>query len=365
MMTPEQERALLTATVAGLDDDLRAAFAALMGMIQAGTPPRDAVDVVMQQFSGEMAETMSVAMTAILEQAVGTAAILEMQVSQVRLSVRLYAEAQATGEVVHGIVQSHVSGFVDARRLALELFEGYGFRLPGTEPLQMNPGNDLLPRYLREALLPDDKLRSGFAKAFADIQVDNLTTPALNAAYKLLLAAIDDLEAGRGEVVLEKKIEMAWFERMRYFAERIARTELHRAYAEREALLLLDDDDVEFVQIRRAPGKQLPCICSLITGRDLYGLGPGVYPKREAPVPTYHPFCQCIMSPRLDLTGRKAKPRDAGGDAYFLLSLAPRIAARVMGSKAKRAKVLAGASAETVANAGRDPQYWIKTAGEL
>lgn len=290
-MTPEQERALLAATVAGLDDALREALAEVIERIQGGEAPRDAVQAVVGAFAGEMAETMATAMSGLLAASVGAESVLALEVGAVSLSRRMYAEAGTTGEAVQGAVQRHVNGFQDSRRLALELFEGYGFRDPEAEPLKLDPSNPQLPKYLREALLTDDKVLAGMKRAFAGLQVDNLTTPGLRAAYQQALEALDAIEAGAGQALLDKRIEVAFYERMRYFAERIARTELHRSYSEREALLLMADADVEFVQIRRAPGRGAPCICVLFTGRDLYGMGPGVYPKALAPRPPFHPFC--------------------------------------------------------------------------
>ncbi len=364
-MTPEQERALLAATVAGLDDALREAYAEIVEQILAGVAPRDAVQAVMDGFRGEMAQTMATALSAILGESVGTAAVLALEVGAVRLSSRLYAETTAAGQAVQGVVERHTRGFLDARRLALELFEGYTFRPPGAEPLQFNTGNPRLPKYMREALMPDGAVREGMRRAFAGMQVDGLSTPGLRAAYQGVLDALDALKAGAGTALLDKRIEVAFYERMRYFSARIARTELHRAYAEREALLLMADPDVEFVQVRRAPGRGAPCICSLFTGRDLYALGPGVYPKAMAPRPPFHPYCMCVTSPRLDLTGRKAQERDAGGDAYFLNRLDPSISGRVMGSLGKRDAVLRGQTPEQVVNAGRDPLYWVTTLGQV
>jgi hypothetical protein len=364
-VTPEQERALLNATIAGLDDALREAFAEVVGQIQAGVAPREAVRVAMDGFRGEMAQTMATALSGILGEAVGAAAVQQLEVGAVLLSSRVYAEALAVSEVVQGVVQRHVRGFQDARALALELFEGYGFRAPGAEPLQISPRNQKLPKYLREVLLNDDSTLAAMKRALAGLQVDNLATPALRAAYQQALDAIQAAEAGVGAALLEKRLEVAFFERVRYFAARIARTELHKAYAEREAQLLMDDADVEFLQVRRAPGRGGYCICTLFTGRDLYGLGPGVYPKAMAPRPPFHPHCMCVTSPRLDLTGRKAKERDPEGDAYFLRRLDPSIAGRIMGSQGKRDAVMRGVTPEAVVNSGRDPAYWVKTVGEV
>jgi hypothetical protein len=209
-------------------------------------------------------------------------------------------------------------------------------------------------------LLPDSGVQESLERAYARIQVKNLSTPALRAAYQQLLDEIDRIEAGKGDRLLTNRLDVAFFERMRYFATRIARTELHSRYAREEAERLMADADVEFVEIRRSPGRKDPCICQLIAGRDKYGLGPGVYPKARAPLPTYHPFCMCVMVPRLDLTGKIASEPDEGADAYFLRRLGESTAGRVMGSMAKRDMVLNGRSAESVVNASRDPMYHVK-----
>lgn len=359
-MTDAQEQALIAATAAGLEDELRKVYEAMLTQIRAGTAPRDAVDAAMASFTGEMAQTMATALSALIESSVGTSAVMAMEVGAVTLSKKLWVEGTAAGDVVEGIVKKHLGGFLDARRLALELFEGYGFREPGAEPLQFNPTNDNLPQYLRDALLTDDAVQSDIAKAFARIQVDGLSSPALKAAYSELLDAIDGIEAKGGDKLLAKRLETAFFERMRYFSTRIAQTELHRAYMQREAAILMLDSDVEFVQIRRTPPAET-CICSLYAGRDIYGLGPGVYPKRLTPVPPYHPFCRCRMVPRPGLTGKEASDPDEGADRYFLSRLNAPMAARVMGSRAKAEAVLAGQSADAVYNARIVPQYKVKT----
>lgn len=365
-MTPEQEEAAIVAALTLIEADLRAAQERVIAAIIAGDDPRQAVIAATEAFAEPMASAMQAALFKILGDAVGSASDVPIVVGRIALSTKLYAEAQATGDVVRGIVQRQAAGFQDARALALELFEGYTFRAPDAESLILSPSNPRLPKYLREALLSDEGLQGGLARAFARIQASGLSTPALRAAYSELLEAIDLLEAGAGQKVIAKKLEVAFFERMRYFASRIARTELHRAFAEREALLLMQDVDVEFVQVRRAPGRQLPCICVLLTGRDQYGLGPGVYPKERAPVPPFHPHCMCVMSPRLDLTGRTASDMDEGADAYFLRRLGVGTAGRIVGSQDKLFEVLNGRrTAEEVQNASRDPLYRLKTAGQV
>lgn len=361
-LTPEEEAALVAATAAAIEAAAREAQQELVALIAEGMAPRDAVRTVAEPFQGEMAAAMAAALSRILGESIGEAAVLAIQVGTVRLSTRLYAEAVAAE--VQQIVQEHARGMQDARALALQMFEGYAFRRPDEEPLRFNPREPRLPRYLRD-LVRDGEMATEFDRAFARMQVDGLTTQALRAAYSQLLDALDGIAAGKGTEVLQRRLDVAFFERMRYFATRIARTELHRAYAEREARLIMEDTDVEFVQIRRGSGSRVPCICALMAGRDRFGLGPGVYPKAVAPLPPYHPFCQCVVSPRLDLTGRPTPEERDGADVSFLERIGQPLAARVMGSQARRDRVLRGDSADAVANSTRDPAHRIRTVGEV
>ena len=365
-MTFDEEQRLIDGVVDDIDAALAAASAELLRLILAGAEPRSAVQEVLATFPQDTQASAEAALSKILKGAVGTASDVPLVVGEIALSAKLYAEAQATADVVRGIVQRHTAGLQDARALALELYEGYQFRPPAAEPLALAPTNERLPKYLREALLTDGSVRAQLERGFARLQVDGLKTPALRAAYAELLDAIDKVEAGAARALLERKLDVAFFERMRYFATRIARTELHRAYAQREAWLLMQDADVEFVQVRRAPGRQAPCICVLMTGRDAYGLGPGVYPKADAPLPPFHPHCMCVVAPRLDLTGTPEPERDDEADVYLLQRVGQGTAGRIVGSQAKAERVVRGeATAEEIVNASRNPAYRIERVGEV
>lgn len=364
-MTPTQERALLEATAKGLDDDIRQAFERLMQLIRDGVAPRDAVQQVMQSFSKDYAQLLSEALSGVLAMSIGAEAAMALQVGTVQLSAKLYAQSQTVSQVVQGVAERHLRGFADARSLALELFEGYAFRPPDAEPLQFKPSNPKLPKYLREALLSDAGMQGEMTRAFARLQADNLKTEALRAAYRQALAALDDMQAGKGDALLEKRLQTAFYERMRYFANRIAQTEIHRAYMKREAAIIMDDAEIEYVQIRRRPNAESVCMCSLYAGRDKYGLGKGVYPKRTAPVPPFHPFCLCGISPRLDLTGRKERPSDPEADRYFLRSVGQSMAQRIAGSEDKLSRVLRSGDATEVYNAGIPAAYQVKALAQV
>lgn len=96
---------------------------------------------------------------------------------------------------------------------------------------------------------------------------------------------------------------------------------------------------------------------------NLFGLGPGCYPKARTPRPPYHLFCWCRVRSRPDLetVGAREVP---GGEAAYLSSLSPDEAGRVMGSKERAARVMDGARVDDVTNAGKDAAYRLARVGD-
>lgn len=330
------------------------AYDDLVIKIRAGVPAQQAVQEVTDAFNKEYAAILAAGMTDIkaLQEVID-----QLDIGTITLSERLYANAQTTSRIVEGVVSDHRKGLQDARALALQLYEGYGFN--PTEPLNINPNNDALPKYLREALLPDAGVRRDLAKAYARAQTRALKTGALQAAYSELLRAIDKVGDTTAADYLDKKLQVAFEEKMRYFAKRIAETELHRAFAIEQALELVADTDVAYVQARLNPAHPVEDICDYFTRVDRYGLGPGVYPKLQAPVFPAHPFCKCVLSPRLDITQREVAESEEADLAYFR-TLSQQEQRKVAGSKAKARRILDGESAWDVHNAKIDPLYQVK-----
>ena len=154
-MTPDEEFKLMRNTSVEITAAVNNAYNELIKQIRAGKDPRDAVQDVMDAFSGEFAKIMAAGLTAVIGEAVGSAADIEVGV--IKLSNRLYAQSEVTSTVVQGIVQNHTRGYNDTRALALELYEGYGFN--PEEPLVLRPDNDAIPKYMREVILPDKPSR--------------------------------------------------------------------------------------------------------------------------------------------------------------------------------------------------------------
>lgn len=359
-MTPEEEYKLLRDTSVEITTAVNNAYNELIKQIRAGKAPRDAVQAVMDAFAGEYAKIMAAGLSAVIAESVGSAA--EIEVGAIKLSSRLYAQSEATSTVVQGVVQNHTRGYNDTRALALELYEGYGFN--PEEPLVLKPDNDAIPKYMREVILPDKPSRVELSKAFAKAQTKALKTNSLKAAYTELLKAVDGVENGVGQKHLEKKIQVAFEEKLRYFAKRIAETEIHKAFSENHARDLMADSDVQYVQWTLSPRHPVHDICDYYAGVNRYGLGPGVYPKAFSPVPPAHPHCKCVLNERFDLNGKSIKDIQDAELAYFN-KLPPDKARKVAGSEKKLERVKAGETAWQVHNSKIDPIYQVKTVSQV
>lgn len=316
------------------------AFQALLAKIRAGQKPRPALEAVLKEFNADAMAGFREALNAILESSLGPKQIAAYLVGRVKLSDALYHNAQAVAASTQQIIEKHLQGLHDAREMRKALYEGYDFQ---DDPLKVIKP---LPKYLKAEF---DKARASALK-----------TPALRAAY---LDAIRAAEAGAGTAELEKKLKVAFYERNRYYANRIAQTELHRNYADKRAKEIMEADYVEFVQWRLSSTHPKWDVCDLHAKLNAYGLGPGVYPKADAPKPPAHPFCRCILAPRLDLY---AKPRfDPKAERTFLASLPPNEARQVAGSVDKLKRALAGdATLEEIYNEGKDPLYQWQRLGD-
>ncbi len=280
-MTPEQEQSLLDQTAARIRALTDAAYADLIQRIRNGEAPRDAIAAVTAGFAGEYYAELSVAFSAMLTKTIGVAEIKAWPLGEVALSERLYRHTAEVNAATDRIIREHAKGFTQARELAMQLYEGYEFKV---DPLAVKAR---LPKYLRAAMR-DPSVSHGLDQIFARARAAELKTPALRAAY---LQAIDEVERGAGMERLRNVIKTAWYERNRYFANRIAQTELHRVYEDQKAVEVMDDDDLEWVQVRMSATHPRVDICDFHARLDRYGQGPGVYPKDVAPKPPFHPFC--------------------------------------------------------------------------
>lgn len=267
MINYDRYLAILAESDASVRRAAEAAFARLLEKIRAGAKPRAALDAVLKEFNADAIQGFREALNAILESSLGTKEVKAYKVGRVKLSDALYANSQAVAGVSQQIIEKHMAGVHTARELRKALYEGYDF--------QQDPLNIVkpLPKYLQVEF---DKFKAAALK-----------TPALRAAY---LEAIRKAEAGAGMDALEKALKVAFHEKCRYMANRIAQTELHRNYTDQVARELMADDQIEYVQWKLSGTHPKTDICDRHARVDAYGVGAGIYPKGEAPKPPAHPF---------------------------------------------------------------------------
>lgn len=286
--------------------------------------------------------------------------VLTMPVGNITLAKHLYKYSTRVQKEVAAIVRQHAQGLHNARQLALRLYDGYNPQDGIQRPLE-GTARAYLPKALRE-LTANPGPRQSLQQLLEQMQAQagRLKSEALKAGY---MEALDAWAKGAGKEVLAKRLWVAQREKTRYMADRIAQTELARAYTDRVAYGIMQDDEIEVVQVRLNPRHPLPDICDLHARANLWGLGQGIYPKARAPKPPFHPHCWCRLVTRPDLTLAQAKEREDGA-REFLKSLPPAEAARVLGNRERLDMVLGGADWEAVTQASIRPEYRLQRVGD-
>lgn len=182
---------------------------------------------------------------------------------------------------------------------ARDLYEGYGY---GHKTAQNE-----LPEYLNRLVDQSRKVFAGDQTAVkkyksavkqAESQINKLSsggapTEALKAAYAELL----DATIKMNQNAIDRAIKVAVEEKSRYIADRIARTEISAAWGEAFFAKHLEDPDViafRWVLNSRHPKYD---VCDIYATVDMFGLGPGVYPKGKYPRRPAHPHCMCPIEP--------------------------------------------------------------------
>ena len=159
------------------------------------------------------------------------------------------------------------------------------------------------PQHLTKMLLASKRaLFSNDLEAFRDYtklvkrseaQILRLKGKRLQKAYTALIAATK-----KGSVkAINKAIDRAVNAKLRYQAERIARTELENAYGQARTEEFLKDDHISAMVFRLDSSHTVTDVCDMYAGADLYGLGEGVFPKKESPTLAIHPNGKSSLSP--------------------------------------------------------------------
>lgn len=193
-------------------------------------------------------------------------------------------------ELVARTISEQIKKSATYRQASLAIFDGY--QEAGIIPTQS------LPTFLREltqvakhAGIPRGEILAALKPIRR--QIAKGTTAGMRAAYSQLVDALED----QNEKALNKAIYAATQERTRYFADRIARTEMARAYQDGFLLKWDNNDDCVAYQWKLSGRHPRYDICDLYAKANLYGMGPGIFPKDKVPRLPAHPHCMCFLKP--------------------------------------------------------------------
>jgi len=249
---------------------------------------------------------------------------------QMNLSSRLHGTNQIMRREIVNTIQTAMRQQEGFNKMARTLFDGYH---SGDKVLK----DADLPKYLEDLKAAARRVSGGDYDAFKKFNtaykralhsINNLAAndaPTLNLkiGYSSVLEAAKALATGTltpaqerrlnrqglgtltelkkainqlNQEALEKAIWVAVQEKSRYHADRIARTELAAAYGEAFFAQSMDDPDVIAYRWQLSDRHIHTDICDFNAKANLYGLGPGVYPKKKFPKFPAHPHCLCPLS---------------------------------------------------------------------
>lgn len=197
-----------------------------------------------------------------------------------------------------------------------------------------------LPKYLQAVRNAYDTPRivAESRKALRNIRrlsQNGALTKALKTAYKQL---IETAQTG-AEEALNKACWVAMQEKSRYIADRIARTEMVRAWADGFIAKMKTDADIVAVKFKLSSRHPVFDICDMYAKADMYGLGAGIYPKDKLPPLPVHPHCLCryveVIEGEVDMQQQRDQVQGAGNK--WLNSLPESRRAQVLGCKGLKA----------------------------
>lgn len=249
------------------------------------------------------------------------------------LSARLHGSSIKTRNSIIDTIRGAMKRADTVKEMSLKLFDGYN---SGSKVIREAE----LPQYLKTlettarhlvggdlSLKPDyDRLLKNARRMVDKMSADGAPNQDLKMSYQQLLDSLDKFttdtvspkqekrlrkqlkDQGMTEAVdlaeaianfnessLNSSVNTAIQEKSRYVADRIARTESARAWADAFFAETLNDDDVIAYQYSLSSGHNIYDICDLHANADLYGLGKGIYPKDSMPPYPAHSHCHCIL----------------------------------------------------------------------
>ena len=261
-------------------------------MIRDGISPQDAqkrIKDALSTINEKAAIAIASSLSDVLQNSISAEMVKDFKVDGMKLSTRMYHNSKDVSVKSMRVINEAIKQNKTINEISKLLYEGYNFK---DDPLHVKQ-KGTIPKWLKKEL---DKPPS--QRSFK--QVSTIKTKALKTAYSEALRAKSYRE-------LSKRLKSAFYEKSRYYANRIAQNEVMKAYSISRAKLLADDDNVEVVRVMMSRTHKRVDICDYHSGVDKYGLGKGVYPKDKAPISPFHQFCRCVTVPLYSKSAKGAK----------------------------------------------------------
>lgn len=242
----------------------------------------------------------------------------------INISRRLYGMEQNMRTAVADTLTATIGKGKKVKEAAMELYDGY---TSGKAVLNQAE----LPNYLKrlqklagQAVDGDPKIMKEFNNALKEAKRnvdamhrrginDGAQNSMLKNAYKQFVTASERLDVQ----ALERGAWVAVQEKARYHADRIAKTEAARAWADGFFANTLNKKSVVGYQWTLSSNHPRPDICDFHANVDMYGMGPGRYPKESVPVHPAHPHCRCTLQIVLKSEATPGKYNSGAGSAYL------------------------------------------------
>lgn len=283
------------------DKTIKAFEEEIKRLLKAGKTPKEAVNEaykmypvmkIMQgeiepQLIGEMKRGGAVGVAKPLLKKASTAV---WAADGLTLSKRTTQGAKEVTKQAAAVIAEAVKKGQTVQKAALALFDGYGYG--HTLPEQGIP--DFL-KQLTHIAKAKDYGGAEFRKTIRAVErnLKKLNVQGLKAAYTQVKNAV----LSGNEKRIEKAVYTATQERTRYFARRIARTEMARAYNDGFITKWANDEDCIAFKWKMSTAHPFCDICDMYAEADLYGMGPGIFPKDKVPTLPVHPNCMCHLRP--------------------------------------------------------------------
>lgn len=276
--------------------------AAIQEYLKQGNTPQQAVEkayddfpvmkIMQDEIQGNLATTMIKASAgAITLHEARRATRMAWAKDDLTLSERTTKGGEMVQDMTAKAIQDAIKQGKSLKDLSLDIFNGY--TVGGVIPTQDIP--KCMAELIAVAKLKKDADSKLYRLALSKVRnhLKRVNKPGMKAAYKQLVKAIDSLD----DTKINKAIRVAAYEKTRYFAERIARTETARAWNAGVFRRWAEDTDCVAFQWKLSTAHPVTDICDLYAHANLYGMGPGIFPKDKVPMLPAHPNCMCRLRP--------------------------------------------------------------------